>query len=171
MSSSWARPCPGWLVVPLKAPPATSGVLVVQHYESQEAYDVRDLEFLDSVGGHIALAIERRGAEDALRQSESTFRLLFSHNPLPTWVFDPETLKFIQVNDAAVRQYGYSATEFERMMLSDILPAEERAVLAQQIAEWKLERCQGVCKHRKKDGKIIEVELISHRLDYAGRQV
>src|SRR3984893_1122513 len=164
-------PSPAWLGVPLKTPTATIGVLVVQHYESQEAYDVRDLEFLDSVGGHIALAIERRAAEDALRQSESTFRLLFSHNPLPTWVFDPETLKFIQVNDAAVRQYGYSATEFERMMLSDSLPAEERAVLAQQIAEWKLERYHGVCKHRKKDGKIIEVELISHRLDYAGRQV
>jgi two-component system, cell cycle sensor histidine kinase and response regulator CckA len=164
-------PSPAWLGVPLKTPTATIGVLVVQHYESQEAYDVRDLEFLDSVGGHIALAIERRAAEDALRQSESTFRLLFSHNPLPTWVFDSETLKFIQVNDAAVRQYGYSATEFERMMLSDILPAEGRAALAQQIAEWKLERYQGVCKHRKKDGKIIEVELISHRLDYAGRQV
>ena len=75
-------PSPAWLGVPLKTPTATIGVLVVQHYESQDAYDVRDLEFLDSVGGHIALAIERRAAEDALRKSESTFRLLFSHNPL-----------------------------------------------------------------------------------------
>jgi two-component system cell cycle sensor histidine kinase/response regulator CckA len=165
-------PSPAWLGVPLKTPTATIGVLVVQHYESQDAYDVRDLEFLDSVGGHIALAIERRAAEDALRKSESTFRLLFSHNPLPTWVFDSETLKFIQVNDAAVRQYGFSAEEFEHMTLADILPPEEHAASAKQVEEWNaLERYQGVCKHRKKDGKVIEVELISHRLNYAGRQV
>ena len=73
---------------------------------------MRDLEFLDSVGGHIALAIERRRSEEALRKSESVFRLLFSHNPLPTWVMDDETLQFIQVNEAAVRQYGFAAEEF-----------------------------------------------------------
>ena len=58
------------------------------------------------------------------------------------------------------------------MTLSDILPPEEHAASAKQVKEWNaLERYQGICKHRKKDGKVIEVELISHRLDYAGRQV
>ena len=84
-------PSPAWLGVPLKTPLATIGVLVVQHYQNESAYDMRDLEFLDSVGGHIALAIERRRSEEALRKSESVFRLLFSHNPLPTWVMDDET--------------------------------------------------------------------------------
>jgi PAS domain S-box-containing protein len=56
-------PSPAWLGVPLKTPKATIGVLVVQHYENENAYDLRDLEFLSSVGGHIALAIERRRAE------------------------------------------------------------------------------------------------------------
>jgi len=79
-------PSPAWLGGPLKTPTATIGVLVVQHYENENAYDMRDLEFLDSVGGHIALAIERRRSEEALRRSESMFRLLFSHTPLPTWV-------------------------------------------------------------------------------------
>ena len=129
-------PSPAWLGVPLKTPTATIGVLVVQHYENQNAYDVRDMEFLDSVGGHIALAIERRAAEDALRQSESTFRLLFSHNPLPTWVFDSETLKFIQVNYAAVRQYGYSAEEFAQMTMFDIWPSDEHAGLRKRVDEW-----------------------------------
>jgi two-component system, cell cycle sensor histidine kinase and response regulator CckA len=165
-------PSPAWLGVPLKTPTATIGVLVVQHYENQNQYDVRDLEFLDSVGGHIALAIERRAAEDALRQSESTFRLLFSHNPLPTWVFDSETLKFVQVNDAAVRQYGYSPEEFARMTVFDIRPAEEHELLRTLQQEWdKLDQYQGVWKHRRKDGKIFEVEIISHRLDYGGRPV
>lgn len=88
-------------------------MLVVQQYENEKAYDQRDLEFLDSVGGHIALAIERRRAEDALRKKEEMFRLLFSHNPLPTWVVDRETLKFLEVNEAAIRVYGYSREEFK----------------------------------------------------------
>src|ERR1700721_401981 len=61
---------PSWLGVPLKTPTATIGVLVVQHYHAENPYDIRDLEFLSSVGGHIALAIERRRAEDALRKNE-----------------------------------------------------------------------------------------------------
>src|SRR5262245_46872411 len=89
---------PAWLGVPLKTPSATIGVMVVQHYQNENAYDQRDLEFLDSVGGHIALAIERVRAEEALRKSESMFRLLFSHTPLPMWVCVTETLGLLQVN-------------------------------------------------------------------------
>ncbi len=165
-------PSPAWLGVPLKTPRATIGVLVVQHYQNENAYDIRDLEFLDSVGGHIALAIERRRSEEALRKSESVFRLLFSHNPLPTWVIDNETLQFIQVNDAAVRQYGFAPVEFSRMSMFDIRPDEKSLSLEVKPAEDNAaERFQGVCKHRKKDGKVFEVEMISHQLDYAGRRV
>ncbi len=165
-------PAPAWLGVPLKTPRATIGVLVVQHYENEGAYDMRDLEFLDSVGGHIALAIERRRSEEALRKSESVFRLLFSYNPLPTWVMDDETLQFIQVNDAAVQQYGFAAEEFSRMTLSDIRPEEKGASLEVRPQSNEADgRHEGVCKHRKKDGKIFEVELISHQFDYAGRRV
>ena len=56
-----------WLGVPLRTPSATLGVLVVQHYEDARAYSAKDLEFLNSVGGQVALAIERKRAEEALR--------------------------------------------------------------------------------------------------------
>jgi two-component system cell cycle sensor histidine kinase/response regulator CckA len=163
---------PAWLGVPLKTPRATIGVLVVQHYQSESAYDMRDLEFLDSVGGHIALAIERRRSEEDLRKSESVFRLLFSHNPLPTWVVDDETMQFIQVNDAAVRQYGFASDEFSGMTMLDVRPEEKSATL--DVRPEKIAVAvpyQGVCKHRKKDGKVFEVELISHQFEYAGRRV
>ena len=165
-------PSPAWLGVPLKTPRATIGVLVVQHYQNESAYDMRDLEFLDSVGGHIALAIERRRSEEALRKSESVFRLLFSHNPLPTWVMDDETLQFIQVNEAAVRQYGFASEEFGRMTIFDIRAEEKSASLeVHPKKDGSAGHHQGVCKHRKKDGKVFEVELISHQFDYAGRRV
>lgn len=101
-------PAPAWLGVPLKTPTATIGVLVVQHYQNENAYDIRDLEFLDSVGAHIALAIERRRAEEELRKNESILRLLFEHNPLPTWLHEADSLKFLRVNQAAVKLYGFS---------------------------------------------------------------
>ena len=165
-------PSPAWLGVPLKTPVATIGVLVVQHYSDETAYDQRDLEFLDSVGGHIALAIERRRAEDALRSSESMFRLLFAHNPLPTWVFDVETLKFVQVNEAAVKQYGYSQEEFAAMTSLDIRPEEEHERFQKHLQEWYGRgRYQGFSKHKRKDGKVLDIELIAHPLHHAGRQV
>jgi PAS domain S-box-containing protein len=165
-------PSPSWLGVPLKTPTATIGVLVVQHYQSENAYDIRDLEFLSSVGGHIALAIERRRSEEELRKNEEMFRLLFSYNPLPTWVMDRETLRFLEVNDAAVRQYGYSLNEFKKMSVLDLRPEEERARYLDQVQQIPNEGLHhGHCKHRKKDGKVIEVESISHELAYGGRRV
>lgn len=164
-------PSPSWLGVPLKTPSATIGVLVVQHYESPNAYDLRDLEFLDSVGGHIALAIERRRAEDALRKSESMFRLLFAHTPLPTWVFDVETLRFLQVNAAAERLYGYTAEEFEKLSLVDIQQEANRTGFADYLKQVEGGRHQENRKHRRKDGKTFDVEVIAHSLDYAGRRV
>ena len=163
-------PSPSWLGVPLKTPTATIGVLVVQHYENDNAYDMRDLEFLDSVGGHIALAIERRRSEEALRKSESVFRLLFSNNPLPTWVMEDETLQFIEVNEAAVKQYGYTAQQFRQMRMQDIRGEDGRS-MADVQRDTGGGRFQGICKHRKKDGNIFEVEMTSHRFDYAGRKV
>jgi two-component system cell cycle sensor histidine kinase/response regulator CckA len=163
---------PSWLGVPLKTPTATIGVLVVQHYQAENAYDIRDLEFLSSVGGHIALAIERRRSEDALRKNEEMFRLLFTFNPLPTWVMDRESLRFLEVNEAAVVQYGYSQNEFKRMSVLDLRPEEEQARYLDQLNRIPDEGLyHGHWKHRKKDGKVIQVETISHQLEYAGRRV
>ena len=165
-------PSPAWLGVPLKTPTATIGVLGVQHYENENAYDMRDLEFLDSVGGHIAIAIERRRAEDALRRSESIFRLLFSQNPLPTWVIDQETLGFIQVNEATEKQYGYTAEEFKKLNTFDILAPEEAERLREHFRHSPMTgRHVGHWKHRTKDGRTIEVEICSHEFLYGERRV
>ncbi|HET7106912.1 MAG TPA: PAS domain S-box protein [Candidatus Acidoferrum sp.] len=165
-------PSPAWLGVPLKTPTATIGVLVVQHYQNENAYDQRDLEFLDSVGGHIALAIERRRAEEELRKSESMLSLLFEHNPLSTWLYDVETLRFLRVNQAAVAQYGYTQNEFESMTILEVRLGAERAGAETYLLEMKADAEEhGFWVHQGKDGKTFEVELISHELVYAGRRV
>jgi two-component system, cell cycle sensor histidine kinase and response regulator CckA len=165
-------PSPAWLGVPLKTPTATIGVLVVQHYRNDNAYDQRDLEFLDSVGGHIALAIERRRAEDELRRSESMLRLLFEHNPLPTWLYDMESLKFLRANEAAVTLYGYSEEEFSNMDIFAIRPESEREKALAYVRKMKPnEEEYGVWLHRTRDGSVFEAEIISHELLYAGKRV
>jgi two-component system, cell cycle sensor histidine kinase and response regulator CckA len=165
-------PSPAWLGVPLKTPTATIGVLVVQHYQNENAYDLRDLEFLESVGGHIALAIERRRAEEELRKNESMLRLLFQNNPLPTWLYEIDTLQFLEVNRAAMDLYGYSVEEFERMSVLDIRPQEQRAKAFAYIRELGTDAEEHeFWLHQAKDGRTFEVEVISHELNYAGKRV
>jgi two-component system cell cycle sensor histidine kinase/response regulator CckA len=165
-------PSPAWLGVPLKTPAETIGVMVVQHYRNEDAYDQRDLEFLESVGGHIALAIARRRGEEAMRKSESLFRLLFSQTPLPSWVADANTLEFLKVNEAAIRQYGYSEEEFRKLSVADIFPKDDREQCQRQLAAWNAKNGhQGHWKHRGKDGRVFEVDVISHKVDYGGREV
>jgi PAS domain S-box-containing protein len=165
-------PSPAWLGVPLKTPTATIGVLVVQHYRNAGAYGQRDLEFLESVGGHIALAIERRRAEDDLRRNESMLRLLFEHNPLPTWLYDMESLKFLRANDAAVKLYGYSEEEFIAMSILAIRPESEREKALSHVSKMRpADEEYGVWLHRTRDGSVFEAEIISHELLYAGKRV
>ena len=104
------------------------------------------------------------------RSTAGAFRLLLAANPLPMWVYDLETLRFVVVNDAAVAHYGYSRDEFLRMTLADIRPEEERARLYQTVAE-RRDALQhtGTWRHRRADGTLLEVDVTSHVLDWEGR--
>jgi PAS domain S-box-containing protein len=114
---------------------------------------------------------ERKRAEEALRESEVSFRLLFAGNPVSMWVYDLETLKFMEVNDAAVSHYGYSREEFLSMRLADIRPADDAQLLYHKLArERKVLDESGPWRHRLKDGRIIRVQTTSHLLTWNGRQ-
>jgi len=114
---------------------------------------------------------DRLAVEEALRQSESNYRLLFQANPHPMWVYDLATLEFLAVNPAAIQHYGYSRDEFLSMRISDIRPREDVPALLANVARVRegLDRA-GVWRHRRKDGTIIDVEITSHALTFAGRR-
>jgi PAS domain S-box-containing protein len=118
---------------------------------------------------------DRRQAEAKLRESEKQYRLIFDGNPTPMWVFDHETLAFLEVNDAAVQHYGYSREEFLAMTLSDIRPPED--VPAQMEYFHKLLSATtparmglaGVWRAKKKDGTLIDVEIKWSPMLFHGR--
>jgi PAS domain S-box-containing protein len=113
---------------------------------------------------------ERKRAEEALRQSEEAYRTLFERNPYPMFVYDRQTLAYLAVNDAAVQQYGYTREEFLAMTLKDIRPPEDVPALLEALVRSRpeLERA-GVWRHRKKDGSLIDVEIVAHALSFGGR--
>lgn len=107
----------------------------------------------------------RLKAEEALRQSEEHYRLLFENNPLPMWLYDEKTLEFLDVNEAALRQYGYTRAEFQAMSIKDIRPAEDVPELLRAVEEGRAELTRrSERRHRRKDGAIIEVETVSQQL-------
>lgn len=110
---------------------------------------------------------DRKIVEESLRASEQQHRLLFKSNPVPMWVFDRNSLRFLAVNGAAVRQYGYSESEFLAMTIKDIRPSEDIPSLLED-----LERQQSGLqepdhwRHRRKDGTLIDVEIVAHDVTY-----
>jgi PAS domain S-box-containing protein len=101
---------------------------------------------------------DRWRAEEELRRSEKQYRLLFQDNPNPMWVFDLETLAFLEVNESAVQFYGYSRDEFLAMTISDLRQADKNG----QAKDTILSEAQSghLWKHRRKDGALVEVEVV-----------
>lgn len=110
----------------------------------------------------------RKLAEQALVQSEQRYAALFEMAPVPMWVFDVATTRFLNVNKAAIDNYGYSATEFLSMTLFDIRPESEHSRLVRQLEDDSVER-RGQWQHRRKDGSLFSVSVMSRPIRYSGK--
>ena len=107
---------------------------------------------------------------------EGGFRLLFSSNPLPMFVYDLASLVFLEVNDAALTYYGYTRDEFLRMRVTDIGPREDLPRVAETLAELTqsrdetLRRYARSWRHQLKDGRVRDVDIAAHPLDFEGHR-
>lgn len=106
---------------------------------------------------------ERRSFEEALRDSESRYKLLFESTPQPIWVYNEETLGFQAVNEAATKTYGYSKDEFLSMTINDIRAKEDIPALIIKNASAPDELVlSSPWRHETKEKKTIYVEMSSH---------
>jgi PAS domain S-box-containing protein len=111
---------------------------------------------------------ERRRTEEALRESENRYRLLFDSNPQPMWVHDLTTRRFLAVNEAAMRLYRYSRDEFLTMESTDFLLADAKVKTAELPQLPNLVEITAA-RHRRKDGTILSVEMTQHTMAMDGR--
>ncbi len=109
---------------------------------------------------------ERKELQQALEDSQMQYKRLFNRNPVPMWVYDQSSLRFLEVNKAAVQEYGYTREEFMGMTLLDIRPEEEVEKLMQRMHSIDKASDAGSKGyiHKHKDGHLFKVELKSHAL-------
>ena len=113
---------------------------------------------------------ERKKFEEALRDSESRYKLLFESTPQPIWVYNEETLGFLAVNEAATRTYGYTRDEFLSMTVDSIRAKEDiPALLIKNAAGANELVLSSPWRHETRDGKVIYVEMSSHPVVFDGK--
>ncbi|MGQ9888679.1 MAG: PAS domain S-box protein [Aggregatilineales bacterium] len=109
-------------------------------------------------------------AEAALQHKEEQYRLLFENNPVPMWVYEPTTLRFLAVNEAAAAHYGYKRAEFLRMRVTDLMLPEDRVRLVNTFAQLESGRGAPIeCRQVRRDGSVVDMEIFSHDIVFEGQ--
>ena len=106
----------------------------------------------------------------ALPSSDEQYRPLFALSPQPAWVYDRETLRFLEVNEAAVRSYGWTRDEFLAMSIRDIRPPASQPALDELLEKTRDSHSHSTLSvHRTKTGRTLRVEISSYPLEFLGR--
>ena len=119
----------------------------------------------------ISYSIERKRISIQLEESEEKYRNLFHFSPTPMWVYDMDNFHFLDVNEAAIRNYGFGREEFLSMTIKDIRPKEDIIRLEDAVQFSKKNPSTfftGEFRHKKKSGEIFEVEIQSNVIEFNG---
>src|SRR5438270_1278989 len=136
------------------------------------AHDITERKRTEEEIRQLNQSLERRVQERTadLCAAEERYRALFEKNPEPMWVFDRETFAFLEVNKAAIKDYGYSRDEFLGMTLKDIRPAEDVPALLDDVNEADESAIPTTLwRHHKKDGSIIDVAITANDFEWNER--
>ena len=134
-------------------------------------YLLKDELSAPSLFKSILYSIERNRSLATLEESEKRYSELFHLSPLPMWVYDTETLFFLDVNAAAIRNYGYSLDEFLSMTIREIRPPQDIPVMEKALRfsrQEELHFFQGTFRHQKKNGDIIYADIQSNNIQFKG---
>jgi PAS domain S-box-containing protein len=113
---------------------------------------------------------EKKRAEQKLKENEALYHRMFEENPQPMFIYDRESLAFLEVNEAAIHHFGFSHEEFHSMVLTDLLLPEDAAMMKQDASrEHAPSAPETIWRQRKKNGKVIFAAMTSHPVTYNNR--
>jgi len=157
----------------LKQDPRTDsidGEEFFRHKASVSAHFAKQLQ-LPEVIQSLKKVLTRKNSQ--VQESEQKYRLLFDHIPEAVWVYDTQSLTFLDVNQTAVERYGYSREEFLSMTVTALRSKDEMekflAVLEERMHD-KNYHSEGIWKHIKKNGTVIWTEVTSQPITYFGKE-
>lgn len=139
---------------------------------------VRDISFRKKLEEHLKHANEKleykvKERTAAIAASEKKYHYLFNNNPLPMWIADTQTLRFLDVNETALEHYGFSREEFLSMTLNDIRTQEDKEDVSKMEFLTKSNtgvKDPAIWSHIKKDGTVIRVQMHTHQINFGSRQ-
>ena len=147
-----------WLGVPLKTPGGTVGVIAVQDYENPNRYSERDRDFLASIAAQVALAIERKQAEEAVHESEERYRLLIENSGEAILVTQPDgTIQ--SANPEACRIFGRSEDEIRQLGRTGIVDPKDPRLPSALEERRRTGQFKGELNLLRKDGTVFPAEL------------
>lgn len=139
----------------------------------QKWYEISAYPSVNGLSVYFKDVTERKLSELRLTESEKRYSELFHLSPQPMWVFDADTAMFLDVNEAAIKHYGYTQDEFLSMSIKNIRPEEEIEVVDQLILSRTTEKQvhhEQIFRHRTKSGQVIYVDVQSTAITYKGKQ-
>jgi PAS domain S-box-containing protein len=175
--SEIGTPAAVWLGVPLLVQDKRIGVMALQSYRDKHAYGETEKQILTFVASQIAQAIERKQAEQALKESEEKFRALFEGSSVGVMLHDEH--QYLQVNSAAARILGYDSPQqlIGRHPRDTSPPCQPGGQPSAELSQHYIHEClakgsarfEWVARHIH--GHEVPLEVILTRVEWAGRQI
>lgn len=119
--------------------------------------------------GLLIYQMERDSTSQRIKEAEERYRNLFENKHTVMFIVDPDTSLIVDANQAATDQYGYTKEEFINMKLTSLNTLNEREIRRAVQEAKDMDRNSFNFKHRKKDGTIIDVEVVSGPIKFDGK--
>lgn len=133
-------------------------------------FDFNSSTALNSVLGTVQDITDKKKTEQAVEEAARQYRELFNHSPFALGIADKKTLRFLKVNETAVKLYGYSEEEFMQLSIPDLRLPEEKEILLTAIEQGKYASDKSARKHVKKNGDILLAEPTISEIIYDGKE-
>ncbi|WP_432735345.1 PAS domain S-box protein [Maridesulfovibrio sp. FT414] len=158
-----------WLGVPMKVRGKPIGVLQIQEYDNPRNYSEEDIQLFAACSDQLAIAIERKKYDSAIKESEAQFRALFENNHSVMFIIDPMTGNILDTNRAAENMYGLSRDELRSISVHSLNTLAPDEVDAAMRRAKERNQKSFIFKHKISNGAIRDVEVFSGPFQFKGQ--